>query len=131
MTNLLAIRYTRGQLELLDQRLLPLKSTFIAVRTPTEAFDAIRAMVVRGAPAIGCTAALAMAAWLVKEGAGSQFSSAADASTEIRKQLNYLVDRCDVAEWSSHPLENHSCSTCALFTNCRMVPVAHQVLWFL
>lgn len=93
MSNLLAIRYTRGQLELLDQRLLPLESVFIPVRTPTEAFDAIRAMVVRGAPAIGCTAALAIAAWLVQEGAGSQFTSAADAASSINKQLEYLVER--------------------------------------
>lgn len=93
MSNLLAIRYERGQLELLDQRLLPLESIFIPVHTPKDAFDAIRAMVVRGAPAIGCTAALAMAAWLVEQGAGSQFSSAAEASSEIHKQLDYLVER--------------------------------------
>lgn len=96
MSNILAIRYVRGKLDLLDQRLLPLESTFIPVQTPKDAFNAIRAMVVRGAPAIGCTAALAMAAWLVQQGAGSQFSSATEASSEISKQLDYLVERCAV-----------------------------------
>ena len=109
MSNLLAIRYERGQLELLDQRLLPLESIFIPVHTPKDAFDAIRAMVVRGAPAIGCTAALAMAAWLVEQGAGSQFSSAAEASSEIHKQLDYLVERFLPPLPSPGPVQGATC----------------------
>ena len=67
---LLAINYERGKLELLDQRLLPFETTYIPVASPEAAHDAIRSMVVRGAPAIGCTAALATAVWLVQRGGG-------------------------------------------------------------
>lgn len=46
-----------GILELLDQRLLPTEETWIALHTADATADAIRDMVVRGAPAIGLTAA--------------------------------------------------------------------------
>ncbi|WP_051321553.1 S-methyl-5-thioribose-1-phosphate isomerase [Chrysiogenes arsenatis] len=44
-------------LQLLDQRILPLKVEYIACRTHNDVADAIRTMVVRGAPAIGVSAA--------------------------------------------------------------------------
>ncbi len=90
---LLAIRYERGQLELLDQRLLPFESTYIPIASPQAAYDAIKSMVVRGAPAIGCTAALAVAAWLVEQGTGSQFASACAAASAIQSKLDHLVTR--------------------------------------
>lgn len=93
MSKLLAIRYARGQLELLDQRLLPFESTYLPIATPQAAFDAIRDMVVRGAPAIGCTAALAVAAWLVKEGAGSQYDSAGAAAEAVQQAADHLIER--------------------------------------
>lgn len=46
-----------GNLELLDQRLLPLQEEWNAYHTASTTADAIRDMVVRGAPAIGLTAA--------------------------------------------------------------------------
>jgi methylthioribose-1-phosphate isomerase len=45
------------ELVLLDQRVLPSSVAYVRCRTPAEAAAAIRAMVVRGAPAIGCAAA--------------------------------------------------------------------------
>ncbi|MEO8378416.1 MAG: S-methyl-5-thioribose-1-phosphate isomerase [Acidobacteriota bacterium] len=48
-------------LSLLDQRLLPGEERWIACRTASEVADAIRTMVVRGAPAIGVSAAYGMA----------------------------------------------------------------------
>ncbi len=51
------IRWKRDRLELLDQRLLPDQTAYITCRTATEVAAAIRNMVVRGAPAIGCAAA--------------------------------------------------------------------------
>ena len=44
-------------MELLDQRLLPDKTEYVTCRTAEEVASAIRDMVVRGAPAIGCAAA--------------------------------------------------------------------------
>ncbi|OGA69661.1 MAG: S-methyl-5-thioribose-1-phosphate isomerase [Betaproteobacteria bacterium RIFCSPLOWO2_12_FULL_68_20] len=51
------IRWKGDSLELLDQRLLPERTVYVACRTATEVAQAIRDMVVRGAPAIGCAAA--------------------------------------------------------------------------
>jgi methylthioribose-1-phosphate isomerase len=46
---------------LLDQRLLPASEEFVRCTSAAEVAAAIRAMVVRGAPAIGCSAAYGMA----------------------------------------------------------------------
>jgi methylthioribose-1-phosphate isomerase len=51
------IRWKGDRLELLDQRLLPEETVYVACRTAAEVAAAIRDMVVRGAPAIGCAAA--------------------------------------------------------------------------
>ena len=51
------IRWKGDRLELLDQRLLPGQKKYVACRTAQQVAKAIRDMVVRGAPAIGCTAA--------------------------------------------------------------------------
>jgi methylthioribose-1-phosphate isomerase len=48
-------------LHLLDQRLLPAQEIWLPCRTAAEVSDAIRTMVVRGAPAIGVSAAFGMA----------------------------------------------------------------------
>ena len=52
-----AIVWCDGHLYLLDQRILPLQTVFIRLNTGAEVANAIRDMVVRGAPAIGITAA--------------------------------------------------------------------------
>jgi methylthioribose-1-phosphate isomerase len=51
------IRWRGDSLELLDQRLLPDQTAFVTCRNAAEVARAIRDMVVRGAPAIGCAAA--------------------------------------------------------------------------
>ena len=51
------IRWCGDRLELLDQRLLPDQTVHVTCRTAAEVAQAIRDMVVRGAPAIGCAAA--------------------------------------------------------------------------
>ena len=51
------IRWLGDRLELLDQRLLPEKTVYVTCRTAEEVAKAIKDMVVRGAPAIGCAAA--------------------------------------------------------------------------
>jgi methylthioribose-1-phosphate isomerase len=55
------MRWTRGRLDLLDQTLLPEKVIYRPLRTVREVTDAISKMLVRGAPAIGVTAAFGMA----------------------------------------------------------------------
>jgi methylthioribose-1-phosphate isomerase len=56
-----SMRWTEGHLELLDQRKLPDEIAYVTCRTAAETAAAIRDMVVRGAPAIGCAAAFGMA----------------------------------------------------------------------
>jgi methylthioribose-1-phosphate isomerase len=56
-----ALRWKGDALELLDQRLLPDRIAYVTCRNATEVAAAIRDMVVRGAPAIGCAAAFGIA----------------------------------------------------------------------
>ena len=56
-----AIQWCNNQLELLDQRLLPTEIRYLRYDSAAAVADAIRDMVVRGAPAIGITAAYGMA----------------------------------------------------------------------
>jgi methylthioribose-1-phosphate isomerase len=51
------IRWKGKSLELLDQRLLPGKVSYVKCKTAAQVAKAIKDMVVRGAPAIGCAAA--------------------------------------------------------------------------
>jgi methylthioribose-1-phosphate isomerase len=51
------LRWKGDRLELLDQRLLPQATAYLTCRSAAEVAQAIRDMVVRGAPAIGCAAA--------------------------------------------------------------------------
>ena len=55
-----AIDWRDGTLYLLDQRLLPFEERWIAHTSAAQVAEAIRAMVVRGAPAIGISAAYGM-----------------------------------------------------------------------
>ena len=56
-----AWRWSAGSFELLDQRVLPQAERWLTIDQATAAAEAIRAMVVRGAPAIGIVAAYAIA----------------------------------------------------------------------
>ena len=59
--NVETLRWRNGRLELIDQRRLPLEFEYIVCETAEHTANAIRDMVVRGAPAIGCTAAFGVA----------------------------------------------------------------------
>ena len=51
-----------GKLRLIDQTLLPEQLLYVELNDTEDIFDAIKRLVVRGAPAIGCAAALGLAA---------------------------------------------------------------------
>jgi len=55
------LRWRRDRVELLDQRALPQRVEYVGCATAAEVAAAIRDMVVRGAPAIGCAAAFGVA----------------------------------------------------------------------
>jgi methylthioribose-1-phosphate isomerase len=56
-----AIKWTDNTLLLLDQRVLPEQEVFLSFKTASKVAEAIQTMVVRGAPAIGITAAYGIA----------------------------------------------------------------------
>ncbi len=62
MAEVRPIQWRDGTVVLLDQRRLPAEETYVQCRRAREAARAIRQMIVRGAPAIGVTAAYALAA---------------------------------------------------------------------
>ena len=55
------LRWRDGRLELIDQRRLPLEFEYVVCADAAQTATAIRDMVVRGAPAIGCSAAYGVA----------------------------------------------------------------------
>lgn len=78
------IRFEAGRLHLLDQRLLPAESRENAYDAPEAVADAIRDMVVRGAPAIGITAAfgVVLACQRARDSRSDAWRPAVDAAIE-------------------------------------------------
>jgi len=76
------LRWRDGRLDLIDQRLLPGRFEYVSCTSAAEVAVAIRAMVVRGAPAIGCAAAFGVALEAHRERgrAPAQFSDAMEAA---------------------------------------------------
>ncbi len=60
-----------GALDLIDQRVLPLQFSTVRCHSAAAVADAIRSMVVRGAPAIGCAAAFGIAVEAHRHGSAS------------------------------------------------------------
>ncbi|KAI6717101.1 hypothetical protein B2J93_5556 [Marssonina coronariae] len=84
-----AIRYSRGKLEVLDQLKLPHEFVYEDVSTCEGAFDCIKAMRVRGAPAIAIVAALALAVELEHKNDGTSHQD--DLVRFINLRLDYLM----------------------------------------
>src|SRR5213593_3605968 len=55
------VEWTNEGVSMLDQRLLPTEEKYLTLRSYEEVADAIKKMVVRGAPAIGVSAAMGLA----------------------------------------------------------------------
>jgi methylthioribose-1-phosphate isomerase len=88
MGSLQAIRYSRGKLEVLDQLRLPHEHHYDEVRTAEEAFDSIKSMRVRGAPAIAIVAALAHAVEL--HNGSCNATTPEEVISHIDARLDYL-----------------------------------------
>lgn len=82
-----------GHLELLDQRLLPGEETWRSLRSAVETADAIRDMVVRGAPAIGVTAAYGVVLAARERGGFDAALEALAASRPTAVNLFWALDR--------------------------------------
>lgn len=107
-----AIIWQDDQLQLLDQRILPTAVTYIAYKNPVDVAQAIKDMVVRGAPAIGITAAYSMALAarsLPQQNTSVDWAAALKPAREALAQsrptavnLFWALQRCD------ETIENHS-----------------------
>ncbi|HEY0785163.1 MAG TPA: S-methyl-5-thioribose-1-phosphate isomerase [Acidobacteriaceae bacterium] len=65
------LAWTEEGVDFLDQTRLPLEETYVLATTYEEVADAIRTMIVRGAPAIGVSAAMGVALGVKKTTAGT------------------------------------------------------------
>lgn len=65
------IEWKNNRVVMIDQRLLPHQEVYRVYRTYQEVAEAIRSMVIRGAPAIGVAAAMGVALGALKASAGS------------------------------------------------------------
>ena len=63
------IEWTDGGVRMIDQLKLPTQEVYVTCRTYEEIAQAIRSMVIRGAPAIGVAAAMGMALGVKNSGA--------------------------------------------------------------
>jgi methylthioribose-1-phosphate isomerase len=87
------IRWRGDALELLDQRLLPREVLYVACRNAQEVAAAIRDMVVRGAPAIGVSAAFGVALAAQRGDDVDVAASALRASRPTAVNLMWALDR--------------------------------------
>jgi methylthioribose-1-phosphate isomerase len=81
------LRWTDAGLVLLDQRELPTRETYLTCREVEEVAQAIESLAVRGAPAIGCTAAFGVALAAQRSRAGS----AADLVRDVKIAADRLA----------------------------------------
>jgi methylthioribose-1-phosphate isomerase len=87
-----AIKYNKGDLEILDQLRLPFVQKYIPIQTAEDGWHAIKDMQVRGAPAIAIVAMLALASELTSAINNDQLSELpAEVCDFIRDRLAYLV----------------------------------------
>ncbi len=79
------LRWREGTLELLDQRALPGELTYLRYSDARGVAEAIRDMVVRGAPAIGCTAAygIALESQRMAHASRAEFDAAMNAACDV------------------------------------------------
>ena len=83
-----AIKYRRGQLDILNQLKLPYVEEWDSISSTADAWQAIKDMRTRGAPAIAIVAALSLCIELENLKIVGQ---AADVSTVVVGRLDYLV----------------------------------------
>lgn len=87
-----AIKYKRGELEILDQLRLPHAEVYDHVKSSTDAWHAIKDMRTRGAPAIAIVAALGLAVELETISSKNELSSIAEeVEVFVKEKLDYLV----------------------------------------
>ena len=94
------VEWRRGKVRLIDQRALPGRLAYVTCSTATEVRDAIRDLVVRGAPAIGVTGAYGIALAAAADPRTASVRRAAERLKSARPtavNLAWAVDRACAA----------------------------------
>lgn len=89
------IRWLGDSLKLLDQRFLPYEERYLVCRDEEEVAEAIRDMVVRGAPAIGIAAAYGFVLGVARGKDGREVSRSLRASRPTAVNLFWALDRME------------------------------------
>ena len=79
------VEWTNEGIRMIDQRILPTEEKYVLLRSCAEVADAIKTMVVRGAPAIGVSAAMGLALGAVQSNAASL--------AELEKEFDTLCEQ--------------------------------------
>jgi methylthioribose-1-phosphate isomerase len=79
------VEWTNEGVRMIDQRILPTEEKYVLLRSCAEVADAIKTMVVRGAPAIGVSAAMGLALGVVQSNATSL--------AELEKEFDTLCEQ--------------------------------------
>lgn len=107
-TSIRSVRWKGDHILLLDQRQLPHHTVYIPVSTIEDVWDCIFQLKVRGAPAIGITAAFGLALWS-NQFDGYDFQ---DFKSNLLKQKNYLISSRPTAvnlQWAVERICNTVC----------------------
>lgn len=102
-----AILWRQTHLDLIDQRVLPFEESFVTCRNAQETADAIRDMVVRGAPAIGVTAAYGLVLALRQSPTLESFDQACRDLAASRPTAVNLFDAIDLMRRELSPWGQH------------------------
>ncbi|ADN50222.1 S-methyl-5-thioribose-1-phosphate isomerase [Vulcanisaeta distributa] len=92
---------------LLDQRKLPFEEVYVELRDPVSTADAIRQMIVRGAPAIGITAAYGMVL-AIAHGNTSTLDEALKELARAREVLNAARPTAQNLFWATERMYNRA-----------------------
>ena len=106
------IQWLDGSVVMIDQTRLPLEETYVVCKSYLDVADAIRTMVIRGAPAIGVAAAMGVAIGMLhaeEAGLDDEFRTICDTLAATRPtavNLFWAIDRMKrrFSEWRALPL---------------------------
>src|ERR1700737_2550951 len=104
------IRWTDAGVVMIDQTRLPGEEIYVTCTTYQQVADAIRSMVIRGAPAIGVAAAMGVALGMQDANTAAEFTVICDALASTRPtavNLFWAIDRMKrlYAELQDRPIE--------------------------
>jgi len=90
--------YEDDSLKLIDQRSLPAKLEIFEAKDENEVAYAIKEMVVRGAPAIGCAAAYGIAMAKDKQKAAEILANTRPTARDLFHAIEYMLDKIEYGE---------------------------------